>query len=384
MLAVAMIASCFVSLSVSADPIKIGVILPLTGPGAALGKQMQAAYELAIEHGSGKLGGHDVQLVTGDSQSKPDVANRLAQEMVRANKVAAIVGPVFSNELMAAYAPIVQSETFLISPIAGPAPLAGKACSPYFFTTAAQNDQVAEAMGQHLSASGKSKIYVMAPNYQAGKDTLAGFQRTYTKPLSGESFTKFGELEFSAELSTLKASKPDATFVFYPGAMGISYLKQYSQAGLLANVPLYVIWTVDQATLPAIGDDALGVLSVSMWSVDFENAANKKFVLDYERKYSALPNDYAALAYDTFQLLGSSIKKIGGNVADKGAFRSALASAQFDSVRGNFKFGKNGFPIQDYFLREVVKRSDGTLITKTREKVMSGVPDAYSHACESQ
>jgi branched-chain amino acid transport system substrate-binding protein len=239
-------------------------------------------------------------------------------------------------------------------------------------------------MGKHLADAGRNKVYVMAPNYQAGKDTLAGFQRTYKKPLGGESLTKFGELEFSSELSTLRAAKPDAAFVFYPGAMGVSYLKQYGQAGLRTSIPLYVIWTLDQSNLPAIGDDALGVLSVSMWSVDLDNAENRRFVGDYEKKSNGLPNDYAALAYDTLQLIGSAVRQVKGDVGNKEQFRKALRSAEFKSVRGTFAFGKNGFPIQDYYLREVAKRNDGVLITKTLGKVMSGAPDAYAHECEQK
>ncbi|GAA4332549.1 ABC transporter substrate-binding protein [Pigmentiphaga soli] len=365
-----------------ADPLKIGVILPLTGTGAALGKQMQSAYELALDHLGGKLGGVEVQLVTGDSQSKPDVANRLAEEMIKSSKVPVIVGPLFSNEVMAAYAPIVRSKTFLISPVAGPAPLAGSGCSEYFFNTSSQNDQPAEAMGQYLSDKGAKRLYVMTPNYQGGKDTVAGLQRTYKTPLAGESYTKFGEVEFSSELSTLRAARPDSVFIFYPGAMAVSYLKQYSQAGLIKSVPLYVVWTVDQSSLPAIGDDALGVLGVGMWSVDLDNPANRKFVSGYEARFGMLPNDYAAFAYDAFMLLDSAIRKVGGKVDDKPALRAALKQADFKSVRGNFKFANNGFPVQDYYLREVVKRDDGVLVTKTLSTVMKGIPDSYAKDCK--
>jgi branched-chain amino acid transport system substrate-binding protein len=365
----------------AADPLKIGIILPLTGTGAALGKQMQSAYDLALEHLGGKLGGVEVQLITGDSQSKPDVANRLAEEMIKSSKVPVIVGPLFSNELMATYAPVLHSQTFLISPVAGPAPLAGAGCSDFFFNTSGQNDQPAEAMGRYLAQKVK-RLYVMTPNYQGGKDTVAGLTRTYKTPLAGEAYTKFGEVEFSSELSTLRAAHPDSVFIFYPGAMAVSYVKQYSQSGLMKSTPLYVVWTIDQSSLPAIGDEALGVLGVGMWSVDLDNAANKKFVSAYEAKYGGLPNDYAAFAYDAFMLLDSAIRKVGGNVADKPAMRAALRQADFKSVRGSFRFNRNGFPIQNYYLREVAKREDGVLITKTRATIMKDEPDAYASECK--
>lgn len=368
--------------SANADPVRVGVILPQTGVGAILAKQMQAAMELALDHSGGKLGGQPVEIVWGDSQGKADVAKQLADEMVKSKRVDFLVGPLFSSEMMAVHAGMARTDAFVISPIAGPAPIAGKSCSANFFNVSSQNDQQAEALGAYLQRIGVKRVYVMTVNNQAGKDMVSGLKRYYKNDIVGEVYTRFGQVDFAAELSALRTAAPEATFIFYPGDMGIQFVKQYAQVGLTKSTPLYTVWTVDQATLPAIGDDAIGVRSGNVWNIDLPNAANARFVADFSKKTGYLPNDYAAHAYDSIRLIDSAVAAVGGDVSKKDEVRTALKKAAFSSNRGKFSYNTNHFPIEDYYVREVVKDSNGVLMTKTVETIMKDAKDAYYQECD--
>jgi branched-chain amino acid transport system substrate-binding protein len=368
--------------SACADPVKIGVILPQTGVGGILAKQMQAAIELAMSHLDGKIGGQPTEITWGDSQAKVDVAKQLADEMVKSKKVNFVVGPLFSSEMLGVYAPVVRTDTFVISPIAGPAPIAGENCAANFFNVSSQNDQQAEAMGAYLQKLGVKRPYLMTTNNQAGKDMISGFKRFYKNEIAGEVYTRFGQVDFAAELSELRNAQPDATFIFYPGDMGVQFVKQYAQAGIMKASPLYTVWTVDQASLPAIGSEAVGVKSANVWSVDLPNATNVRFVKDFSAKNGFLPNDYAAHAYDSIMLIDSAVKNVKGDMSKIDDLRTALSLARFESNRGKFAYNSNHFPIQNYYVREVVKGENGVLVTKTIETVMTDQKDSYFQDCK--
>jgi branched-chain amino acid transport system substrate-binding protein len=368
--------------SAYADPVKIGVILPQTGVGGILAKQMQAAIELAMTHLDGKIGGQPTEITWGDSQAKVDVAKQLADEMVKSKKVNFVVGPLFSSEMMAVYGPVARTDTFVISPIAGPAPIAGQNCAANFFNVSSQNDQQAEAMGAYLQKLGAKRAYLMTTNNQAGKDMITGFKRFYKNEIAGEVYTRFGQVDFAAELSELRNAQPDATFIFYPGDMGVQFVKQYAQAGIMKASPLYTVWTVDQASLPAIGIEAVGVKSANVWSIDLPNATNVRFVKDFSSKNGFLPNDYAAHTYDSIMLIDSAVKSVKGDMSKIDDLRTALMQARFESNRGKFAYNSNHFPIQNYYVREVVKGENDVLVTKTIETVMTDQKDVYFQDCK--
>jgi branched-chain amino acid transport system substrate-binding protein len=368
--------------SAHADPVKIGVILPQTGVGGILAKQMQAAIELAMTHLDGKIGGQPTEITWGDSQAKVDVAKQLADEMVKSKKVNFVVGPLFSSEMMAVYGPVARTDTFVISPIAGPAPIAGQNCAANFFNVSSQNDQQAEAMGAYLQKLGVKRAYLMTTNNQAGKDMITGFKRFYKNEIAGEVYTRFGQVDFAAELSELRNAQPDATFIFYPGDMGVQFVKQYAQAGIMKASPLYTVWTVDQASLPAIGSEAVGVKSANVWSIDLPNTTNVRFVRDFSSKNGFLPNDYAAHAYDSIMLIDSAVKSVKGDMSKIDDLRTALTQARFESNRGKFAYNSNHFPIQNYYVREVVKGENDLLVTKTIETVMTDQKDVYFQDCK--
>ncbi len=363
-------------------PIKIGFISSMSGPEGVIGRDLKDAFDLAIKTGGGKMGGRPVEIVYGDDQVKPDVGRQVADKMLDSDKVQIVTGINFSNVLLAVVKPVLDSGAFYISLNAGPSVLAGKQCNPHLFSVGFQNDNNFEGLGKYLKDKGVKKVYFLAPNYPAGKDMLTGFKRYFQGQMDAEIFTAMGQLDYSAEIAQLRAAKPEAVVMFYPGGMGINFVKQYAQAGLMSQIPLYTgPGTVDQTTLPAIGDAALGMYTGAMWSEFLDNPASKKFYADFEAAYNRIPSQYAAQAYDTARVIQAAVDSIGGKIEDKAAFQKALENVKFDSVRGNFKFNTNHFPIQDYYLVQVEKDGKGRLVSALKEKIMSNLADAYAGDC---
>jgi branched-chain amino acid transport system substrate-binding protein len=363
-----------------AQELKIGIMAVLSGPQAVLGGQLRDGFNLGVKHAGGKLGGLPTTVIVQDDELKPDVAVGRAKQLVERDKVDFVVGPIFSNILMAIVRPITEAKVFLISPNAGTSTLAGKGCSPYFFVTSYQNDQPPEVLGKYAQTKGFKKAFLLAPNYQAGKDMIAGFKKHFKGEIADEVYTPLGQLDFSAELARIAAAKPDAFFVFMPGGMGVNLVRQYRQAGL-DRIPFLSVFTVDESTLPAQKDAAVGFFSGMTWAPNTNTPENRKFVADFEKEYGYVPGSYAMQAYDAAALIGSAVKAVGGKLADKDAVRAALRRADFKSVRGAFRFNSNGFPIQDFYLVKVAKRTDGKYQTEIVEKVFQNYGDRYAAEC---
>lgn len=362
------------------DNVKIGLIYTLSGPPAVLGEQARDGFLLAVEDLGGKLGGLNADIVVVDDELKPDNAVNKARELVERDDVDFVVGPIFSNILMAIMKPVTDSGTILISTNAGTSNFAGKECNPNFFVTSYQNDQNHEVLGKYAEDQGYKRVFLMAPNYQAGKDSLAGFKRHFTGEVTDELYTPLGQLDFSAELAQLAASQPDAIFTFMPGGMGVNLVKQYRQAGL-DTIPFLSAFTVDETTLPAQQDAAVGFFGGANWAPNVDSEASKAFVAAFEAKYDRVPGTYAMQAYDAAMLLDSAISAVGGNLSDQDALRTALEKADFSSLRGDFKFGHNHYPIQDFYLVKVAKREDGKYQTEIAEKVFEDYQDVYADDC---
>lgn len=362
------------------DGVKVGLMLTLSGPPAVLGQQAQNGFMLALDDMGGKLGGLPTEVVTVDDQLKPDVAANEARRLVESDNVDFVVGPIFSNILQAIAKPVTDGGAFLISPNAGTSNFAGEQCNPNLFVTSYQNDQVHEVLGKYAQDQGYKRLFLMAPNYQAGKDAIAGVKHSYKGEVVSERFTPLGQLDFSAELAQIAAMQPDAVYVFMPGGMGVNLVKQYRQAGL-DSIPFLSAFTVDETTLPAQQDAALGFYGGANWAPDMDNEKSKAFVAAYEAKYGAVPGTYAMQAYDAAQLIDSALKATGG-VADKDALRKALEAADFQSLRGKFKLGSNHYPIQDFYLVKVAKRADGKYQTEIEKKVFEDYVDNYAADCK--
>jgi branched-chain amino acid transport system substrate-binding protein len=363
------------------DKLKVGVIATLSGPPAVIGQQLRNGFNLAVKTLGGKLGGRDVEGIVADDELKPDVAVAKVKALVERDKVDFVVGPVFSNILAAIMKPVTEGGAILISPNAGTSNFAGKDCNPNFFVTSYQNDQVFGVSGKHAQDTGIKKVFLMAPNYQAGKDALAGFKAFFKGEIADEVYVPLNQLDFSAELSKIAAAKPEAIYVFLPGGMGVNFVKQFRQAGLADGVTFLSAFTVDESTLPAQQDAALGFFGGSNWAPDLDNPQNKAFVAAYEKEFNAVPATYAFQAYDAALLIDSAVRAVGGNVGNKDALRAAMMKADFKSLRGGFKFNTNHYPIQDFYLVKVAKRADGKYETQIVKKVFEGYADSHAKDC---
>ncbi|MDX3894969.1 ABC transporter substrate-binding protein [Pusillimonas sp.] len=364
-----------------AQEVRIGLVTTLSGPLAALGEHVRDGFALGVEESGGKLGGLETKVIVEDDQLKPDIARQAANKLFGRDKVQIMTGVIFSNVAMALAKPAQDSGVLFISPNAGPAALAGEACSPSFFATAWQNDQPHEAMGAHLQQQGVKKVYLMAPNYNAGKEALSGFKRAYKGEVVEETYAAMNQMDFAAEISQIQALQPEALYVFLSGGMGINFVKQYAQAGLTDKIPLYSAFTIDSITIPAIGEAAVGTYQTSLWSSDLPNSTNKRFVESFRAKYGYEPSNFAAQSYDTARLIDSALRKVG-SADDKQALIAALEKVEFDSVRGPFSFNTNHFPIGNFYLLKVIKDADGKFRQVSEKTVLENAKDAYYTQCD--
>ncbi|OQX09827.1 MAG: ABC transporter substrate-binding protein [Desulfobulbaceae bacterium A2] len=368
----------------AADPVKVGMITTLSTKAGYLGEEIRDGFKLAMDQEGGKLGGVPVELLVDDDTGKPEKGKQIAERFLKKDHVQILTGIVFSNVAMAVVPKVVQDGVLYLSANAGPSQLAGEGCHPNYFSVAYQNDNLDEVVGQYVTEAGHKKVYLLAPNYPAGKDHLAGFKRYYKGDIAGEVYTKLDQADYAAEIAALRAAAPDAVFFFLPGGMGINFVKQYHQAGLSKGIPLYgPAFSFDERLLEAVGEAALGVKNGSQWTHDLDNPANAQFVAAYRAAYGRTPTLYAAQGYDTARLLASALKATGGKL-DLAALRAALKKADFPSVRGNFAFGVNQHPVQDIYIREVVAKEGGGFTNKTLRKVFSNHVDAYAGQCTMQ
>jgi branched-chain amino acid transport system substrate-binding protein len=357
-----------------AEPVKVGMITTLSGGGAGLGIDARDGFMLALK----QSGTTEIEVVTEDDAMKPELAVQIADKMIQSDKVDILTGIIWSNLAMAVVPNAVAQGKFYLSPNAGPSPLAGAKCNKNYFNVAYQNDNFHEAMGNYAQTQGIKKVFILAPNYPAGTDSLNGFKRFYKGELVGEVYTKLGQTDYAAEIAQIRDSGADSIFFFLPGGMGIAFVKQYAQSGV--GIPLMGPgFSFSQDVLGAIGDAAIGAKNSASWSKDLDNPANKKFVEGFQKEYSRLPSIYAAQAYDTANLIISAAGK--ASVKDADAFRAALKAADFQSVRGKFKFNTNNHPIQDIYVREVVKEGD-VLTNKIIGTSFTDHADAYAKDCK--
>ncbi len=369
------------TLCFSADPVKIGMITTLSTKAGYLGEEIRDGFKLAMDQEGGKLGGVSVELLVEDDDAKPEKGKQIAERFAQKDGVKIMTGIVFSNVAMAVVPKIIKENVLYLSANAGPSDLAGSGCDPNYFSVSYQNDNLDEVVGQYVTEVGHKNVYLLAPNYPAGKDHLAGFKRYYKGTIAGEVYTKLDQADYAAEIATIRDAKPEAVFFFLPGGMGINFLKQYAQAGLNKIIPIYgPAFSFDERILGAVGDAALGVKNGSQWTHDLDNPANRQFVAAYRKAYNRTPTLYAAQGYDTARLIGSALKTTGGKT-DMAALRTAVKKADFPSVRGNFSFGNNQHPIQDIYIREVIQTETG-FTNRTVKKVFTNHVDAYAKECK--
>jgi branched-chain amino acid transport system substrate-binding protein len=373
----------FAAPALAQQKVKIGFITTLSGPQGVIGEHMKNSVELALDHLGRKMGGLPVEVVYGDDQFKPDVGVQVAKEMMSRQQVDFVSGIIWSNVMMAVSPTVTGAGKIMVGTNAGPSPLAGAQCNKLHINVSWQNDQTPEAMGKHMSDAGFTDVYIMAPNYQAGKDMLTGFKRFFKGRIVDEVYTKMGQTDYQAELSQLRAKKPKAVFVFYPGGMGISFLRQYSEAGLRGQFPLYSVYTVDEITIPAVKHAALGQYETRYWSPDLKNPANQKYVADYRKKFGKWPVFYGAQSYDGMLLIDSAVRATKGNLKDTDALIKAMRKADFNSTRGKFAFGHNNHPIENFYLLKAVAGPAGSdPVMEIQKTVFTNHKDAYGQDCK--
>jgi len=365
----------------AADKVKVAFVSTLSGPQALLGKHMQDGFNLAVKELGGKFGGIPAEVSVHDDQFKPDVARQIADRLVKREQVDIVTGVLFSNVLLAMYNPLIDSKTIFISANAGASQIAGKQCSPYFFSSAWQTDQAPSAVARYVSKDGFKRIFIIASNYQAGQDAATGFKRAFKGQVVQEIYPPLGQPDFSAEISQIAASKPDAVFAFVAGSSAINFVKQYAASGLKKEIPLFSAFTVYGPYLDAMGDAALGSRSAAFWTPDLDNPTSKRFVEAFRKEYGYVPSNSSAQAYDAAKIINAAVAAVKGKVEDRDELAKAIRSVKFDSVRGAFRFGNNNFPIQNFYATEVARLPDGKLIESNRGVVVTDDVDAYASEC---
>ncbi|MFC5459287.1 ABC transporter substrate-binding protein [Massilia niabensis] len=366
----------------AADQIKVGFLSTLSGPGGALGADIRDGFELAIKHSGGKLGGLPVELTVRDDQMSPDVGRQETQRLLKRDKVDVMTGTVFSNVLLPVLPSILANDTVYLSANTGPADYAGAKCNKNFYVVSWQNEDLPAAMGKYVTGRGHKKVFLIGANYPGGRESLTGFKRFYKGALADERYVKMGQLDFSAELAQLRASGADAVFFFLPGGMGGAFLKQMAGVGLNKTLSIYTPgFSGDQDTIKGVGASMTGLLNASQWSTDLDNAANRRFVADFKKLHGRIPTMYAAQGYDAGMLLDGAVRDVKGNIEDKDALRRALRAANFQSVRGSFKFNTNQYPIQSFYMRQVGPNAQGQLDNKIVGTIMKDYSDPFAVSC---
>lgn len=381
----AMLSAAALTLSPTASSqprqLKIGFVSTLSGGGAALGVDVLDGFQLALRHLGNRVGGLPVEVVVADDQLNPDVARSAVERMLRRDRVDLVTGIIFSNVLLAVGDLVFQNGTFYISPNAGPAEYAGEQCNALFINVAWQNDNLHEAMGHHAQLKGYETAFILAPNYPAGRDALTGFKRFYRGRVVSEVYTRLGQLDYSAEIAQIRAAGPRAVYAFYPGAMGVNFIKQYAEAGLMQQVTLLLPgFSADADVIRAVGKPMVGVYNSSHWALELFNPINRRFVEDFRRTYGRIPTLYAAQGYDAALAIEHGLRAVGGDLSRKAEFRKAILSG-FDSTRGKVRFSRNGYPIQDYYLRQVVELPSGEIVNRLRGTIFRNHRDAYVSRC---
>ena len=362
--------------------LKIGYITMLTGPISTIGNDMRDGFELAIDHKNRMLGGLKTEVIYVDSQMKPDIAKQMTDKLIDSDKVNFLAGYALSNELLASLKSANDGKTFLISNNAGASQIAGEMCSPWFFSTSFENNQRPSAMGAFLNRKGVKKLFMMAPNYTAGKDMVAGVKLTYKGEIVGEEYTRWpSQLDFSVEMSKIRSAQPDAIWVFTPGSYGVQFFAQYAQSGLMGKIPVYSNFSIDGISLPVVGQAALGSLSTDNWVEDLDIPTNKRFVADFKKKYKRTPSYYAAQAYDGALLIDSAVRAVKGDLANKDGMREAMKKIDFETTRGRLKYGNNHFLIQNIYVAQAVKTADGSMGMHNVETIVANSQDTHHDKC---
>ena len=368
----------------AANELKIGFISTLSGPAGGIGIEIRDGFNLAVKLSGGKLGNLPTEVIFADDTLNPDTGRQLAERLLKRDRANLMTGVVFSNVMLAVWPTIEQAKVFYIAPNATPTSITGKGCSPYFFSASWPNEAHHEAAGEFANSKGYKNAYLIAPNYPAGKDALTGFKRMYKGNIVAEVYPKLNQLDYSSELAQLRAAKPQTVYAFLPGGMGINFIKQFNAAGLAKEVQLIVPgFAADQDIVRAVGDPMVGLFDTSHWAYDLDNDANRKFVAEFEKEYKRIPSLFAEQGYTAALIIDQAVRDAKGKVEDEKAFHAALMKApeRANTPRGHFKEAANGTPIQDYYVRELVKDKNGRIVNHKVSTILKQHQDYWLKDC---
>jgi branched-chain amino acid transport system substrate-binding protein len=365
----------------AADRVKVGFLSTMSGPSGFFGTEILDGFNLLMKLKNNRLGGLPAEVVVADDQVNPEVGKQAAERLLKRDRVDFLAGSIYGNVVMAVLPMVAEAERVLISSVPGPSDLAGEKCSPWFYSAGYQNDTPHEAIAKHMQDRGLKNVVTVVPNFVSGRDAVSGLKRYYKGGIANEIYIKINQLDFGAEIAQIRAANPDGVFIFLPGGMGINFVKQYQQNGLLGKVPLFGFgFNFEDDIINAVGDAVVGAYNALQWSRDLDNAANKAFVTAFEKEYRRLPSAYAAMGYETAQLIDGAVRDVGGKIEDKAALRKAISVANFASIRGNFKFNRNNMPIQNFYLRQVVKEN-GRVQNKVLGTIFTDHQDSFARDC---
>lgn len=384
-LCAAAVAACLSFGGHASEPFKIGFIGSLTGPLSTLNKDIKDGFDLAVKQKQGRLGGVDTVVLHGDDQSNPDVGKQVYERFSKSENVDVITGMAFSNVMLALAPAAFNDKVFFINSNAGPKDLAGAGCNYYYFNPTWHTSALSEAAGAYAKQHGYKRAFLISPNYAVAREHLDGFESEYQGEIAGRALAKINQLDFSVEIGQLRAGNPDVVFMALWGPMAVNFLKQLHQSGLNKKVDVIAPgFAVDEDSLSALGDAALGIYNTSQWSSDLDNAANEKFVADFKQEYKRPASIYAAQGYEVGLLLDAAIRDSNGSHKDDKVLHDALMKADYDSIRGHFKFAPNQNAIQHIYLRQVVQDENGKLANRlaNKEPVHRDHTDPYGAECK--
>ena len=362
--------------------LKIGFISAQSGPLNVLGLEQKRGFEIAMDHLGGKFGQTPIEVVMADSKGNPSATVQEISRLIDKEKVDLIVGLSASNELVAGVKPIVDAKIFFIGMNGGVAVNAGEQCNPYYFNASFQNAQLTTGMGAFMTKQGVKKLYLIGADFEAGYEHTDAAKTGFKGEIVAQQFTPLTQLDFAADIAKIRASGADGVFAFYPGGLGIAFMRQWAQAGLTGKIPVFSnIALTEPTAFQAQGKSVLGTYVSAVYFAGIDNPVNKRFVQDFKTKFGRDPASYAGLAYDAMMLVDSAVKEVKGNVKDQVAFRAALKKANFQSVRGSFAFSSNNHPIQNTYLTVVDERSDGSLFLKATAVIAEKAADSFVSKC---
>lgn len=366
--------SLSIGTALAADKIKIGFLATASnGNTIGVSKEIRAGFDLGLKQLGGKLGGLPVEVVAGDDQGNPDVGKQAFDRMVKRDKIDVVTGIVSSGVIYAVAPLAAQSQVFYLNSNVGPRDFVAGKCSPFYFNTGWHIESVNEAMGTYLASIGKKKVFVIGAGVPVGREHIDAFKRTYGQPVAGEIYYKPQTLDFSAEIAQIRAAQPDAVYAFAFGPLAVNFVKQYAQAGL-KNIPLFGSAPLaDEDTIPATGEAMAGVVTGSHWNVDLPTAANKDFAAAFMKENNRTASLYNEQGYTTVMVLNAAVKAVNGKIEDKVAFRKALEAVNIETPRGPLKFSVDHSPVQNVYLREVVKTDKGDYANKTMKTIATGL-----------